>query len=365
MKTKLWVATLFFVASTHQIDLIFAAPKKKSIKVCHVSTLIDHLLPSANDMKMRYSGFDLAIKSFNDRNSNGAFHATLEVISAKNKQITIFDLLNEAKTRNCNAIVGLVTSRDALLSGPILKQIGIIGISSTAVHDDISKFYPHVISLANSATTWAKSLAQQMHKTKTHKVYIFKKEADVFSATLTSALEWQLKNLNVNYEKIEDIDPSVASKWPLTRSSMVFTTYPVISIEHILRLIQVQNKEMTIFGNPSWMERHTFSALAKKLKAVDNIFVSAPWHNEYTSTAGEKFFKSYKEHYSKKPDHDTAYNYDATTLALECLTKYKSGPCQIKNLKFTGATGYYEFLNSSHAIRPELIRQIKIDDNIL
>jgi ABC-type branched-subunit amino acid transport system substrate-binding protein len=368
-EVKITLLTLIFIItatlrSTATATITITDTTKNSattINICHVSSIIDDILPSANDLKLRYSGFEMALQNFNKKQKN-KFYALFHIIKPTQPTDTILDLIKKSKDLNCHAVVGLVTSRDTMLAGPFLKINGIVGISATAVHDDISKFYPQVISLSDSASSWAQAITTEFKQSDIKSVYIYIRESDVFSDILTTALEKHLRIHKIKIQRVKkyiEFDSLLKQK---NKSAIVFTTYPVVSIESMIYISKINPRNITIYGNPAWMEKHTFSAVTKYMPNIDYIYLSAPWHNEYSSKQQKDFLNLYQTQYNKNPDHDTAYNYDSAMLALECITRSPQLKCNLDRYKYTGITGQFQFNDASHANRPEIIKKMSLKE---
>jgi ABC-type branched-subunit amino acid transport system substrate-binding protein len=340
------------------------------IKLCHVSSSIDAVLPSANDLDTRFGGFLEAVKKYNDEltktkqsNVKKIEKAVFEYLSPEGSNIDIPSLIERAHKQGCFAVVGLISSKDALLAAPFLKKYKMAAVSSTAVSNDLDAYFPHILSLSSSAESWSREIVNQIKTHKADKTVVLFDSSDVYSYNLLSKLklEWQ-RNIKLKIPALETVETknvlAVKNISPGSNSqklAVVFTTYPMASLS-ALKLMNglTKSNNLRLFGNPAWMETHAFSADGDLFQKLPDVFLVAPWFLTDENKLFTDFKKRYQISYKKNPDHDSSYDYDAATLLLRCASSKKSALECITNLKsFSGVSGNYAFSGKSHSERPE------------
>ncbi|PWU19548.1 MAG: hypothetical protein C5B49_05580 [Bdellovibrio sp.] len=331
--------------------------------ICHVSSKIDDVLPSAQDLSTRYSGFQFAIEEYN---KGAKRQANFIIIAPETKKDQVPELIQTAKSKDCAVIVGLITSKDALLAGPFLKQNEIPGFSSTAMAPDAQTFFPYLLSATTSSESWAKALLGDLRQHERQQIIIFRKASDFFSQVTVKSLEQEARNLDMvkQVQTVEVSSPdemrTTLDRFKFKNVTFVFTTYPMASVEGISALSSVTwGRESKIYGNPSWMEQQTFLHFRPIMEKVPSIFLVAPWFPEDNTKENLDFQKKYSERFHAFPDHDTAYNYDVTKIILHCFEKnLRPVDCFKSPLHYDGVTGTFDFDGrSSHPLRSERIKK--------
>lgn len=362
----LFVAFLFFSQ-----DLLAASAAKANIsaKVCYVSSILDSILPRPDRASREMSGFETGIRFLKE--SNPRLVISFEEFHPVSKGQSVVDLLKLANTAKCDVIVGLVTSRDALLAAPYLKEQGMPGVSSTAVADELDKYFPYITTACTSTSSWADAAAELAKLHHINRPIILSNRSELFSTLLTDRLRKLLPDSRIFYL---DTDGEVSShvfqtiNW--TKPGLViYTTYPIHSIPSLQKLAQIPEsvqkiakKNWDILGNPSWMEPLTFHRLRHILKKLPKISLISPWVTSSVEKRYREFKNRYVTKYKAAPDHDSTYDFDVMMMIGECLsTKTESENTRVSLLRclskartFEGVTGIYHFNgHSAHPVREE------------
>ena len=336
-----------------------------SLKICHVSSELGSVLPRANDSSATHGGFKVAIQAYNRRHKK-----SVKFTVADGK--SLLDQLNWAAAGNCDAIVGLVTSRDALLAAPILKKNGtLVAFSSTATADELNDYFPNVISASTSMSAWVEAVERKFKNQRYPTVIIVSKPDDLYSLFFTKKLASSFGSGTVilNLGPNDEIKSSfIKTLDPASQILFLYSTYPIHSLHSLAQLAGKLNKSKSahwkIVGTQSWIETHTFRARKDVMDQLPICFHFSPWIAPANSAY--RLFKAQYHHlYQRPPDHDSTYDYDVMNMILNCYqeSQVKNGfeklrlrDCLGKQHEYLGATGLYRYNGiQSHPIRNEQI----------
>lgn len=333
------------------------------LRLCFVSSELGAVLPRANDRPSAYGGFQTALRVY-----NRAHKVPAELILGKGTNV--LQQVDWALAGNCDAMVGLVTSRDALLAAPKISLLGkMAAFSSTATVDELDEYFPSVVSAATPMSTWVTAAVKEISKGNWKRVVVISKSDDLYSLFFTKRLSAILgKKAEVWPLDARDqlLSATLDDLIPSQRTLMVYTTYPIHSLPSMAQIAARTNPEAkahwALLGTQAWLETHTFRAQKEVITRLPPCFYFSPWSGpanpQYLS-----FRDEYRKEYHADPDHDSTYDYDVTNMILACYDKVagRSGPLR-ENLRkclgeprsFVGATGAYAFDGKhSHPLRVE------------
>lgn len=354
--------------------LVLASPKTDypSLKVCHVSSSVGDILPRANQGKAQYGGFQLAIDEFQKKNP----HHVVQWLVFDGTGKTSSDGVFWASENNCDLIVGLVSSRDAIIAARALKKKKIFAYSSTASSDLVAKGLPYFKTAAIKISDVAGAIIKHAEKKKIPNVYLIYKDDEVFSLTYFDHMKEHprvvpllLKGNRLSKEQLSQINHD-------NRALVFYSTYPIESAPSITQLaayVPEENRDNIILvGNNAWMENHVLKTLKDELGKFENRFLFTAWDRVRGKRGFNQFASKYKKLYRKKPDHDSSYDYDVMTQSLRCFKNKSAGSdltmrehmfnCLGSLKSFTGVAGKYKYIKGrAHPIRP--LTQISLNTN--
>lgn len=348
--------------------LFVCAASAKPFKVCHVSSAVSSLLPRANDKNILFGGFETAIDEFITKNKLSPKDVEFVAYQNPTESLAVLDGLAKAKSDGCDLIVGLITSKDALIAGPFLMENNLLGISSTATNDGISKYRSNLLSFSTSASSYVKSFVDwtSSNSVKANEIAVVFKPTEVYSLFFKDEIKKLLPSaVIINFDDLQQNDDLRAKLKSL--KAIFVSTYPLESIvilKELKSLLQSKSKKIDIFGTQSWTEVQAFSTNPDLLDNFKNIYMFSPW-DFYRETVEMKQFKNkYKGKFKILPDHDSVYDFDTLSFALMCAYDLKAKILSAKNLKscfdgnrrFSGVTGTYEFRTDlSHPVRKDFL----------
>jgi ABC-type branched-subunit amino acid transport system substrate-binding protein len=298
--------------------------------ICYISSNLDAILPRANDLPLQYSGFVQAFKPYNDKIEFKVYQ--------DNRTNSIIYSKPWLTKNNCNIAVGIVSSKDSLLVGPILKSLGIFGMSPTAVTKEADKFKDVFRSLSISSKQYVDDVVAINRDSR---LIVIHDPKDIFSQNIVKFLKPSSK---IIFHKIDSINFDEIQK----DDTIFYTTYPFASIPSLIKF-KALSKSKKIIGNPAWGETHTFAKIKSKLPHDKMYFLSPFWKSELSPSA-EIFRSKYKAVYGKDPDYDSYYDYDVAGFIISCLKEMNWNKdidliktCLLNKTKFEGITATYIF----------------------
>ena len=197
----------------------------KEINLCYVSSPISGILPRAQGKVLENAGFQLAMEQFRSRTGK---KATLLKYQAKGTDFVIPEGIKWASESGCIAVVGLVSSKDAMTAAHFLKEYGLSGFSSTATTNGLDKYFPYVLSASTSAN---KAIVEIINfaKADTRPLFIVVNERDFFSNTYY--LKFKNDFPNANFLKLDNnglISKEKLDELNIKKNGIIifFITYP-------------------------------------------------------------------------------------------------------------------------------------------
>jgi len=338
-----------------------------TFKICYVSSPVGPILPRMSDLPKQYAGFKQAVEEFNRTSGLSATFMPAPIVSGDNNPV--LNGVHWADKEGCHALVGLVSSRDALLAGPELKSRGLVGISSTATANDLDRWYPNVLSASTSVKSYVEALARHMNESPKDRVIAISRSNDIYSLAFTEEISRKLASRVEIWNLKHDNELSPENLGTLTvgkPTSILYTTYPILSMPSLSQIAMISRgysrTEWRVFGTQSWMEIQAFRARTDLIALLPPIFLFNPWEMRTKVPGYAEFRARFTRMWGTTPDHDTIYDYDTAKILLRC---FENNPktktprkaildCVSKRFEHTGMTGRYEFDGlHAHPQRPE------------
>ena len=355
------------------ISILLAYPSFAEFKVCYVSSNIKHVLPRANDKPSQFGGFFAAISRFKKVN---AYEGKIDfrVFQPEGNQGAILSGILWAKKNHCSVIVGLVTSRDALIAGPLLKKNNMVGFSSTATNSKLSEYFPWIYSVSTSADSYVKSFFLWVKKNGfENNISIVADSSSIYSLYFKDRTIQLLPSSRVYYlnEKKELSTEDLRSINNMRKGVLLYTPYPLASLPSLTQITSETANHVVLFGTQSWNEKHPFKNYISVIEKFRKKYIFSPWSTLPGSISYKHFEKEYVKLYDQKPGHDSTYDFDALSIVLNCafieskrtLSKQAMYHCLSRKFNYLGATGSYHFSGKeSHAIRKEILTPFEINE---
>ncbi len=354
---------IFFIFYLDPFHLVLAI-EPYTLKVCHVSSAVGAILPRANDITLINSGFILGVQDFNSTNKHKIKWVTL---NSDHKKIDILQAIYQAGQIGCRIVVGIVSTRDALLAAPLLKKLKILGISSTATADEMRQSYPHLISLAPSQRSQVQFIQSYLLKiNRTTDLFLIEKKDDFFSILLTEKfleIDSHFKVFKLesgNLLKSPDIDQIRNSQAP----TLIYSTYPIHSLPSLIQIAEIKHElsiPPLILGTSPWLETQAFKSHSDLFRILTQVFVFPSWDFEpHLEKMRQIFFSHYLRQFGTRPDHDSVHDYDTLSMIGQCMTQVSSQEvvhCLTQERNFVGILGRYQYkkgdANPTRKLKPK------------
>lgn len=283
-----------------------------------------------------------------------------------NNDTQLVNQIQKMTSEECSILLGLFTSQDCLISGPILKKNRIIGFSSSCSDDQISKFFPYVYTAVPKLSDFSKEVAKYINRTKTMGViYAFYQPSDIYSSSGFNAFKKYIKKtlISVPVSSSGNFNLKALKQYTQGQSSIIFFTYPLPSAQILVTLDanHLINDRVNIIGASSWIfDISVFKPIDAILKKAKSVLTPSLVNQERIDSS--KFAHKFKMLYHREPDVVEVLTYDITRLSTQCYKNimhhgnYSNQAflnC-IRNNNYDGVSGYSKFQKHS----PFSIRKI-------
>lgn len=266
---------------------------------------------------------------------------------------------------SCSIILGLFTSRECLIAGPIFKKNKLIGISSSCGNDNIKQFSPYLYTIIPPVSVFSEKISTWLNENhNSGKIFVIYQPTDVYSVTASAAFKKKFTKPIVEIPVASDgrFDMSQFSNTIDEQSTIVFLTYPLPSVKILMQLSEKEiiTKKTTILGASCWtFDVTVFRPLRSVLEKANNVLaVDVLNWEEVKNTA---FMKKFLAKFNRDPLAIEILTYDVTNLSINCYKKsfvnqkYDVNQFQycMKHTQHQGVSGTFSFTeNSPFAKRP-------------
>jgi ABC-type branched-subunit amino acid transport system substrate-binding protein len=322
-------------------------------QLCIVTTSSPGLLTSPDRQNFLSMGHKLALKNFSEQKKIISSAASLiREYPTDSTDTGNLTALQKAIEGGCKVFLGMYTSREALLAGPLLKKGNAFAFSAAAGADKISQFYPNVLSAVSSIDDHSSVMARTITNWKTKDVFIFQQSGDLYSKSLVEALKLKLKSPSVMVEVSDGgrIAPEMLTQLAASPSAtFVLAMYPLPSVEllSVLKTQELNRSKIRVMGSPSWVfDAAAFSNRKALFSNFQEVVSTNSW--DKNNASAKQFIASFEKEYSTKPQVLAAYAYDSTFLALSCIADtFRIEPQKVRaclqNSNVKGVTGTFAY----------------------
>lgn len=266
---------------------------------------------------------------------------------------------------SCSIILGLFTSRECLIAGPIFKKNKLIGISSSCGHNNIKEFSPFLYTIIPPVSEFSDKISKYLgEKNDTGEIFVLYQPTDVYSATSFNLFKSKYKKafVEVPIESDGQFDVNKFSKNKNGMITLVFFTYPLPSAKILVTLSDnhIISKNSTILGASCWtFDVSVFRPIRSILEKARDVLATDVL--DWNQVKNSKFVADFNKKYNRDPLTIEILTYDVTLLSINCYKKslIKSEyninlfqNCMI-NTQHKGVAGSYSFnVGSPFAKRP-------------
>jgi ABC-type branched-subunit amino acid transport system substrate-binding protein len=260
---------------------------------------------------------------------------------------------------SCSVILGLFTSRECLIAGPVLKKNKLIGVSSSCGHDNIKKFSPYLYTLTPSVADFSDKISSYLNESKDRgKIYALYQPTDIYSETgfIDFKKKYTKQIIEILVESDGRFDRNRFSNPRNEKFTIVFFTYPLPSAKILMELSEQQliSKNTTIIGASSWtFDVSVFRPLRSILEKANDVLTADAL--DWNKVKNSKFVKSFSNKFNREPLTIEILTYDVTHLSINCyksslvnnkydINKFKN--C-MTNKTYQGVSGPFAFSKDS------------------
>jgi len=270
----------------------------------------------------------------------------------------LVDQIQNMTKGQCSVVLGLFTSQDCLVSGPILKKNKTIGLSSSCSDNHIDNFFPYIYTAVPKLSNFSKTVAKYLNKKNHDAIYAFYQPSDVYSDSGFNAFKKYVKKpvTSIPVSSSGSFDLKLLHMNTKSESTIVFFTYPLPSAQILVNLDYkhtITNK-INIIGASSWIfDVSVFRPIKSILMKAKDVLTPSLVDQQRidSSNFSHNFIKLYK----REPDVVEVLTYDMAHLAVECYRTTASNDAYnnqsflkcIRNNKYDGVSGYTQFQKNS------------------
>lgn len=279
--------------------------------------------------------------------------------------------IQNISTGSCSIVLGLFTSRECLIAGPIFKKNKLIGISSSCSSDNIKQFTPYLFTIIPPLSKFSYEIANYLNKRKDlGKVILIYQPTDVYSQLSYNYFKEKFNNssLDVQVDSDGQFNLNTFDFTSNEKLTIIFFTYPLPSAKILMELnkSKIIKDNTIIVGASSW----TFDiSVFKPIKEILNKSseVIAADVIDWNKIKKSEFIKRFTSKYNREPLNIEILTYDVTKLSIECykksLSKNQYSIARFKHCmtetNHHGVSGNFNFSkNSSFAERPLYITNL-------
>lgn len=330
--------------------------------VCTMSSSYSDMFTNNNRSSLLARGIVLASQESNVKMNN--------IYYGDGSDVDFIEKINLSVKNGCKVILGIYTSRECLLAGPILKKYGAIAISPTCGHNDILKYYPFLFTAVPKIEDYGVSLSGYINNSNADEIFIFY-QSTVYSRLFYNKFK-KIKNKKIRFVKLDKDGHVKDKKIDLykvlkkdTKKLILFTTYPLSSAPILEMLKKVELGKTIIVGATSWIFDLRIIEKFKKdvfLKAKKTLVTDII---DYEKIKLSSYYKKYQKVYSSKPDLLSVYSYDISLVVFKCIKEMAAYSSTLfinclNSIKHKGVSGEIYFSKG----RPFAQRKIKLYDLI-
>ncbi len=317
---------LFLQNCSRFLSLSFAVAMMSlsaNAKVCINSSSYDKMFGSSlrSDILGRSHSMALESEKFADYST---FTSTAD--------IELPDALRKAIDQGCTVIVGIYTSRECLLAGPILKEKKVALLSPTCGTDELRKFSPFVRTGVPSIAEYSRQVADIIKKSPKSEVIVFHQPAELFSEISFREFkarfgrEFTTVSLDRDGVMPDAVLNQIVNENKKGPKTFVFFTYPLVSAKVVERLDEKQGVSLTttIVGSSSWaFDVSVFKTVLGALLKAKSVLV--PDLVDWDSIMKSDFAVKYRARFGESPLGIHFISYDITRIAVRCFKKAVAG----------------------------------------
>ena len=316
-------------------------------------------LPSMNAVYLK-GGLQIAIDDFNLSKWAIQHGVRVDLVEypCGRKDLDVIRSFMSAVNSDALAVIGLDTSKEALLVGKLAQDNRILTITTSGAHDRIGMYGDYVFSMVSSISTYTKEISEYVKGLNASKVLIVANYDEPYSKSMSNKLSNDLINNSNVYRVMTSkdilIDKTKMNELRNVEYDVVIIatyTYPgVLLLNQLMDAGVVVSQPVIV--SPAWYYDHT--TIKKHLKRVGHIVCFTTWSTEWRDILSKEFIRKYERNYGIVPSAGDALSYDAANILFKALRRVKQYNREelkrefIKIKKYRGSTGWRYYDNCSN-----------------
>lgn len=312
-------------------------------------------LPSMKD-KLIDKSFELAVNEFNASDfarSNG-LKVEIFVFDVGEKKLDIQRAFDRAIKSDVLAVVGLTTSREALLVGEMAQASKILTISTAGGHDKIGHFGDYVYSHSGAMSSYALLMGDYIIKKKPKRVLLISNNNEPYSKSYADSIHAIIDG-KVELKRVDIPDKQLIREnqlFELQKERFDLIVLTLYAYQGVMTLNSLQDYGVadgqTILVSPSWY--YDSLVIEKYLNKPQKIVCYSSWSEAWEDSLSKKFIAKFKGVYGYVPGTSDALAYDVANeifTAVKIADEYtreglKRAHDKIKNYRGVIGSYYYD-----------------------
>lgn len=226
---------------------------------------------------------------------------------------------------SCSIVLGLFTSRDCLIAGPIFKRNKLIGISSSCGHNDIQNFSPYLYTIIPPLSQFTDVIINYLNANSANKkIFVIYQPTDIYSNTAYQDFKIKFKQaffeIPITYDG--SLSTDLLANYRTIPKIIVFFTYPLPSARALMTLsdAHIINNKTWIIGASSWtFDMSVFRPIHSILEKAKDVLATDILN--WGKIKNSSFSRDFLNKYHRAPQTIEILTYDVTTLAIDCYRK--------------------------------------------
>ena len=306
------------------------------------------------------AGYRLAFNEFN--NSDWAkkrkFRVEMIDMGAANNDIELVENFHRAVNSDVLAVVGVDSSKEALLVAGIAQKNGLLTLTASAAHDSIGQAGDYVYSGSNPVSAAAREIAKLIHREKKKSLLVISNFNEPYSKKYADEILDNSLLVGVDIVRVDLPEGRILNEQHLEKIKekqhydvVAITTYSYAGVMILNELVRhkIVSNQPVVVPQAWYFDSDT---VIRNLVKPCKIICMAPWYVKWEDKKAKEFIQKYKKEYggySEQRIIDDAHTYDMAGILLQSIknAKYltrkdiKESFKLIK--KYRGATGLYYY----------------------
>jgi ABC-type branched-subunit amino acid transport system substrate-binding protein len=246
--------------------------------------------------------------------------------------ISDIDFIKTAETAIADGalvLVGVPSSREALLVSDVSKKMEVLTVSTAAAHNRVGSESDYLYSAVNSVDSFANEMMHLLKGKAVKNLLIVGNYDNPYSTDFTKQIRESAEKKGYTVSVTEESQHSVISTehiqqiMSLKHDALVLTTYSYPGVIYINQLIEegVLSDQLIIVP-PAW--HFAPQAINELLKYDCDIRCISAWSCEWRDKESQRFMRKYKSVVGSVPSVGDVHAYDAVMMIVKAIKHAKT-----------------------------------------